>query len=258
MSASCALISGISGYSIGEDKSKSPPITTYDSSPPPPTDDATTIAEQPTEPVSDASVSQPNEGTNPAADTGADTWTAPLVDAGDEVSSPPVVDAGPDVTPPVIDAGPGPVCGPLASRTTCTSNQVCCANLTNYMNACSSASSCPSNATLACSTASDCPTSAPICCAKLSLVTDTLNDLPPKCTATGLSASCATSCNDSPPADWTTCKYPPAGGSGLIRLCSHDKDCTSDTANNACYNFNSAPVSWCSAALAGLEGVHQP
>jgi hypothetical protein len=43
-----------------------------------------------------------------------------------------------------------------------------------------------------------------------------------------------------------------------VRLCSHDKDCASDTANSGCYNFNSAPVSWCSAALAGLEGVHQP
>jgi hypothetical protein len=260
MSASCAAISGLSVYSIGDSSEagpKSVPINMDDSSMPESLDDATTAPVEPVEPVSDAPVSPPVEGMNPA-DTGADSWTAPP-DANDDVSSPPpVVDAGPDVAPPVIDAGPGPTCGPLSSRITCPSTQVCCANLSNYMNACSSASSCSGNTTLSCSTAADCPASAPICCGKLSTVTDAANDLPPKCTATGLSASCAASCADSPPADPTTCKYPPAGGSGLVRLCSHDKDCMSDTANSGCYNFNSAPVSWCSAALAGLEGVHQP
>jgi hypothetical protein len=93
----------------------------------------------------------------------------------------------------------------------------------------------------------------------MTLVADAANDLPPKCTATALYASCAASCNDAPPADWTTCKYP-ASGTGTVRLCSHDSDCTSDTATvgGGCYNFSGAPVSWCSTALAGIEGVHQP
>ena len=189
-------------------------------------------------------------GTEPGGDAESDASAGSGTEGGSGSSSGGNSDSG----------GPGsfPSCGPLASRSKCSVNQVCCANLPAQTNACSSASSCAANSTLACSTASDCPSSAPICCAKMTFVTDAANDLPPKCTATGLSASCASSCNDSPPADATTCTFPPSGGSGLARLCSHDADCTSDTANNGCYNFNGTPVSWCSAALTGLEGVHQP
>ena len=258
VSASCAVISGLSPYSECDNceatsKSQS---TVYDSSTPPPGEDAIATPVEPVEPV-DANVGAPDEGSSPG-DSGADTWGP--ADAQADMASPPL-DAGPDSPAPVIDSGPVtiPSCGPLASRSKCSANQVCCANLSAQTNACSSASSCAANATLACSTASDCPSSTPICCAKLSLVADALNDLPPKCTATGLSASCASSCNDSPPADATMCKYPPAGGTGLVRLCSHDTDCTSDTANPSCYNFNSAPVSWCiNALVSGLEGVHEP
>ncbi len=158
------------------------------------------------------------------------------------------------------DGGPaGMSCGPLASRVHCGANQVCCAALATQVNACAAAGSCASNATLTCSSASDCPSSAPICCAMLAQVPDAQNDLPPKCTSTTLSASCASSCNDAPPSDATTCKFPPTG-TGLVRLCNHDSDCASDTATTGggCYNFDSGPISWCSTALEGLLGTHQP
>jgi hypothetical protein len=257
MSASCEAISGLAQYSPCdncEEAQKSPSTVPDSSVTPPMGEDAISIPEQTTE-ADDAPSATPDVETNPG-DTGADGWTGPPVDAAGDVSSPPL-DAGPDGPPPVIDAGLGTSCG--ASHARCTANQVCCAtNLAMQVNTCGSASSCPANATLNCSTAADCPTSAPICCAKLSLVTDAANDLPPKCTATGLSSSCASTCNDSPPVNPYSCTFPPTGGTGMVRLCSHDSDCTSDTAYNGCYNFNSAPVSWCSTATAGLEGVHQP
>jgi hypothetical protein len=259
VSASCAVISGLSPYSECDtcgSTSKSP-ATVSDSSTPAPGEDVIAPPVETPEPGTDATMGQPDEASSPG-DTGADTWTAPPVDAQD-VASPPI-DAGPDSPAPVIDAGPVILasCGTLTSRMKCNANQVCCATLPAQTNACSSASACPANTTLACFTASDCPSSAPICCAKMTLVTDAAGDLPPKCTATGLAASCASSCNDSPPSNSLSCAFPPSGGTGLVRLCSHDADCTSDTANNGCYNFNGAPLSWCSPALAGLEGVHQP
>jgi hypothetical protein len=74
------------------------------------------------------------------------------------------------------------------------------------------------------------------------------------------SASCASTCNDSPPA--SGCTF-----TGIVRLCTHDGDCGSDTANplgsgpaNQCWNYDGAPESWCtSATVGGLGGgVHQP
>jgi Cellulose binding domain len=189
-------------------------------------------------------------GTEPGGDAESDAGAGSGTEGGSGSSSGGNSDSG----------GPGSVtsCGSLTSRIKCSANQVCCATLPAQTNACSSPSACPATTTLACSTASDCPSSAPICCAKMTLVTDAANDLPPKCTATGLAASCASSCNDSPPANSLSCTYPPSGGTGLVRLCSHDADCTSDTANNGCYNFNGAAVSWCSSSVAGLPGVDQP
>ncbi len=169
---------------------------------------------------------------------------------------------GTDSGAPAIEAGAvgGASCGPLASRTRCNPDQVCCESLAAQTNSCSAPASCASDASLACSTASDCPSATPICCAQMSLIPDAMNDPPPKCTVAGLSASCAARCNESPPADATTCKYPSTGTTGTVRLCSHDVDCVSDTAatGGGCFNFNGDPVSWCSTALAGLLGTHQP
>jgi hypothetical protein len=157
------------------------------------------------------------------------------------------------------DAGPaGPTCGPKGTSFQCNSNQVCCANLSTQTNAC--AATCAANASLSCTTASDCPQSTPICCAQATSTPDSKNDPSPKCTTTALSASCASTCNDSPPA--AGCTF-----TGTIRLCSHDTDCQSDTANplalglaNQCWNYNGAPESWCTNAAAGNGGggVHQP
>jgi hypothetical protein len=123
----------------------------------------------------------------------------------------------------------------------------------------SDSSSGSSSGTLTCSGPSDCPSSAPICCAMLAQVPDAMNDLPPQCVNTILASSCASACKDSPPTDATTCRYPPAG-TGMVRLCNHDVDCATDpaTPGAGCYNFNSAPISWCSTSTAGLLGVHQP
>jgi hypothetical protein len=257
--ASCAALSGIADYSECQDcegSSKSP-STVSDATTPgsPPMEEAST---NPPPPDNDASEGQSDVGVPPDA-AALDVFVNPT-DAQPDGTSPPPVDSGPDSIAPVVDAatGPGPTCGPLASRSRCSGSQICCANLGPQTNSCTAASSCASNATLACSTASDCPGSSPICCAHMTTVPDAAGDLPPKCTATGLSASCAATCSDNPPSDATTCKYPPSG-TGTVRLCSHDSDCTSDTATTGggCYNFNGAPVSWCSTALAGVEGVQQ-
>jgi hypothetical protein len=258
---SCAAISGIADYSECADceGSTQSPSSLSDASTPatPSEDDVSTNPEQ-TPPGNDASEGQPDEGS--PADVAAPDVSEIPADAQSEVASPPPADSGPDSVAPVVDAatGPGPSCGPPASRVQCSGSQICCANLSAQTNACGAASSCASNATLACSTAADCPASTPICCAHMTLAPDAANDLPPKCTATGLSASCAASCNDNPPSDATTCKYPPSG-TGIVRLCSHTADCASDTAiaGGGCYNFSGAPVSWCSTSLAGLEGVQQ-
>ena len=224
--------------------------------PEPPGSDASEIAEDASQPAADVSEARSDDAST-GADAVGDQSSPPPVDGGvADVSAP--RDAGPDVAAP-IDAGVGPSCGPLANRVRCSGSQVCCATFASQSNSCSAPASCSSGATLACSTASDCPSSAPICCGQMTTVPDALGELPPKCTATMLAASCAASCNDLPPSDGTTCKYPPVGV-GTIRLCSHDADCTSDpaTIGGGCYNFNSAPVSWCSTATAGVEGTHQP
>jgi hypothetical protein len=260
-SASCAAVAGLGDYSEctddceGESRS---PSKLLDASqvPDEPVVDAAATTDDLSAPSDDAA--EEGQGSAPP-DAELEASPAP-VDAHADVASSPV-DAAPDSVAPVVDSGPGagPSCGPLASRSRCNGNQVCCANLAAQTNTCSAPASCASNATLACATASDCPASAPICCAQMTLAPDALNDLPPKCTATGLTASCAASCSDNPPSDPTTCKYPPSG-TGTVRLCSHDADCTSDTAviGGGCYNFNGAPVSWCSTSLAGVEGTHQP
>ncbi len=260
-SASCAAVAGLGDYSEctddceGESRS---PSKLLDASqvPDEPAVDAAATTDDLSAPSDDAA----EEGQESApSDAELEASPAP-VDAHADVSSPPV-DAAPDSVAPVVDSGPGagPSCGPPASRSRCNGNQVCCANLAAQTNACAAPASCASNATLACETASDCPASAPICCARMTLAPDAQNDLPPKCTATGLTASCAASCSDNPPSDPTTCKYPPSG-TGTVRLCSHDADCTSDTAviGAGCYNFNGSSVSWCSTSLAGVEGTHQP
>jgi hypothetical protein len=264
-SASCAALSGLGDYRECTDDcegaSKSP-SKALDASQAPgesETADAPATPGDLSAPSGDAG--EGREGSD-AGDLGLDGSPPPtLVDAQIEDVAPLPIDAGSDSMAPGIDSGPGggPTCGPLASRSRCNANQVCCANLAAQTNACGAPASCASIATLTCATASDCPGSAPICCARMTLVPDAMNDLPPKCTATGLSASCAASCSDIPPADPTNCKYPPSG-TGTVRLCSHDADCTSDTAvtGGGCYNFNGAPVSWCSTALAGTEGKHQP
>lgn len=260
--ASCAALSGLQDYSACTencDGTSRGPATVQDASTgTSPDTDASMTTEDASPPVEDVSEARPGDASNPADATGDQSSSPPVDGAVADVSAP--QDAGPDVIAPVDSGGGvGPSCGPLASRTHCSDTQVCCASLATQSNSCSAKASCSSSATLACSTASDCPSSAPICCGQMTLVPDALGDLPPKCTATMLAASCAASCNNLPPSDATTCKYPPVGV-GTIRLCSHDADCTSNlaTLGGGCYNFNSAPVSWCSTLAAGAEGVHQP
>jgi hypothetical protein len=207
----------------------------------------------------------------PAAEVGAEGAEAGIEagDADNEGEGLPPVDSGsPDTGPPPVDSGVdsgsaqpdagiggGPSCGPAGTSVRCNANQVCCANLPAQTNSCAAPASCAANATLTCSTASDCSGIAPICCAQLSLAADAQNDPPPKCTATRLSTSCAATCLDAPPSNPLSCAY----GPGVIRLCSHDADCASDTANPQCYNFNSAPISWCASTLAGAAGgTHKP
>jgi hypothetical protein len=260
-SASCAGLAGLGDYSECTDDcegtSRSPSkLLDASQAPDEPAADAPAPTDDLSAPSDDAN--EDRDG-SVVPDAELEASSAPL-DAHSDVASPPM-DAAPDSVAPVVDSGPGagPSCGSLASRSRCNGNQVCCANPAAQTNTCTASASCASNATLACETASDCPASAPICCAQMTLVPDAQNDLPPKCTATGLAASCAASCSDNPPSDPTTCKYPPSG-TGTVRLCSHDADCTSDPAviGGGCYNFNGAPVAWCSTSLAGVEGTHQP
>ncbi len=201
--------------------------------------------------------------------SGGDDAGGPVEDVGDAVPS---VDSGVDAPPPLeagtggVDAGneagpppaSGPTCGPRGTTMKCDASQVCCANPAAQTNAC--AATCAMNATLSCMTASDCPSSAPICCAHAAFTPDSKNDPPPVCLATAFSASCAATCNDSPPA--SGCTF-----SGTVRLCGHDADCKSDTANplgagsaNQCWNYNGAPESWCTSSTVGNVGggVHQP
>jgi hypothetical protein len=218
-----------SGESVADDANPVGDETPAETGEPNPPDDAN---------VNDASSS--SEAESDARET-PDTGVVTPFDAGAEAeaSSPP--------PPPT-----GPTCGPRGTSNRCTSNQVCCANLTGQTNACSSASGCGSTTTLSCATASDCPSSAAICCAAVILTPDAQNDLPPKCAVTSFSASCASACADTPPA---SCSY-----LGNVRLCSHDADCQSDLLSNQCWNYNNAPESWCTSQAAGQGGggVHQP
>jgi hypothetical protein len=199
-------------------------------------------------PVSEEATTAPDDAASPGQDVST-PWTSGHGDAGDEevADGPlPLTDSGPDVALPdalsdaeagveasLPDAGVGPTCGPLGTLTRCTEAQVCCANPSNETNSC--AATCATDATLRCSVPSDCPAAAPLCCAHLSLT----GSLPP-CTATSFSSVCAATCADNPP---TSCSF-----TGTIRLCAHDSDCTSDSANPLCYNFNNAPTSWCTTS----------
>jgi hypothetical protein len=190
-----------------------------------------------------------NDVSSPPHDSGGADAPPPPAEAG--------IDAGFDAKPP-MESGPPPMtgatCGPRGTGTRCSTGQTCCANLAANTNAC--ATSCPANASLSCATASDCPSSAAICCAQATFTIDSAGDLPPKCAVAAFSASCASSCNDVAP---TSCTY-----IGTIRLCSHDADCQSDSANGLaggqCWNFNSAPESWCTSAAVGTTGggMHLP
>jgi hypothetical protein len=192
-------------------------------------------------------------------EAGVINLTSPI-DSGSDAPAPPP-DAGTDGFDGGSDTGsapPGATCGPKGTTVRCTANQICCANLSQQTNAC--AATCAMNASLSCATASDCPSSAPICCAQAALTPDSKNDPSPRCAETGFSAACVTTCNDLPPS--SGCTF-----TGTLRLCSHDMDCTSDTADpqgaglaNQCWNYNNAPESWCTSATVGSVGggVHQP
>jgi|HubBroStandDraft_6_1064221.scaffolds.fasta_scaffold252531_1 hypothetical protein len=188
-----------------------------------------------------------NEGMDAAADAGADEATDAAIGVGTDAAT----DAGAATGPP---PSTGATCGPLGTTVRCNADQVCCANLSAQTNSCVAPSSCSSNASLSCTTASDCPASAPICCAHVTLTGGTA----PACTASAYYASCESTCSDNPPADG--CIF-----TGIVRLCSHDSDCRSDTANplnlgvaNECWNYNSDPESFCTSAVVGESsgGVH--
>ena len=210
--------------------------------------------------ASDADVFAGDDAAGPVEDADIVDVVLP-VDTGSDAPPPPLeagtvgVDAGNEAGPPPAS---GPTCGPRGATMKCDASQVCCANLAAQTNAC--AATCAMNASLLCTTASDCSSSAPICCAHATLTPDSKNDPAPLCVATAFSASCAATCNDSPPANGCTF-------SGTVRLCGHDTDCKSDTANplgagsaNQCWNYNGAPESWCTSATVGNVGggVHQP
>jgi hypothetical protein len=186
-----------------------------------------------------------SHGPDASSDSGFDAWFDAGFDAGTDAG----FDAGIDTGPPPMT---GPTCGPEGTTARCYAGQVCCADLVAQTNAC--AATCAANAWLSCTTASDCPQSAPICCAQATFTSDSKNDPSPMCVATQLIASCAATCDDSPPANGCTF-------GGTIRLCSHGADCQSDTADplgtglaNQCWNYNSAPESWCTNATVGDLG----
>ncbi len=196
----------------------------------------------PTEEVSEPP--PPSEaGPDDAAPEDADVSVPPM-DSSPDVARPPV-DSGSDADA-AKDAGLGSTCGPLGTSNHCGGSQVCCANLSTQMNAC--AASCNANATIGCTVPTDCPSSAPICCAHM-----TLGGTYPACTVSLFSSTCASTCADAPPAD--LCLFT----NGIIRLCAHDKDCMSDTANMACYQFEGAPEAWCTTMAIGgaASGVPQ-
>ncbi len=200
--------------------------------------------------------SPPEEVSTPvpdAEDENGDGQSADVsapAEAGPDVVSPPPVDGGGDAdavaSPP--DAGLGSTCGPNKTTNRCSGSQVCCADLSTQVNTCTS-SSCPSGATIGCAVPTDCPVSAPLCCASMTLNGGTL----PKCSVSAFSSSCKPTCADNAPA--SGCTF-----TGTVRLCAHDKDCTSDNNGMMCYNFASAPESWCTTMAIGElgEGTHEP
>ncbi len=122
--ASCAALTGIADYSECQDcegSSKSP-STVSDATTPgsQPMDEAST---NPPPPGNDASEGQSDVGA-PPDDAALDVSVSPS-DAQSDAVPPPPVDSGPDSVAPVVDAatGPGPSCGPLASRIRCSGSR---------------------------------------------------------------------------------------------------------------------------------------
>jgi hypothetical protein len=235
----CVALSGISDYAACSD-------TCGDGDGAPPVEDVSIRDVR--MPTKDATMTPevrppPEDTSNPEVreagvdDAGPSEAAAPM-DSGPEVLPPPS-DAGPDVVVGPPDAGLGAHCGDSGTTTRCTGSQVCCANLTTERNAC--ASSCVATATIGCSIPSDCPAGT-TCCGHMQLT----GALPP-CALTSFSTACAATCTESPP---TSC-----ASAGVVRMCVHDSDCMSDTANPVCFNFNGAPTSWCETAAAGAAGL---
>lgn len=194
----------------------------------------------------------PDGGAHPGAS--GDEASSDVLDASNPESSdvalPPGDSSPADAAPPVdaadapagpADAALGPTCGPLGTSNRCPANQVCCANPSTQVETC--ASSCPAADTLACSVPTDCTGFATFCCAHLTLDGGTS----PSCTEAALSASCASTCDDVAPAD--TCTF-----TGTVRLCAHDQGCDFNTTGGLCFNFNNAPVSWCTTMANGVAG----
>jgi hypothetical protein len=194
-----------------------------------------------------------------------DAWTADAATdaetgAGDDSATDAATGAAADAaTDGAVDAGvppsTGATCGPKGTAVRCNASQICCGDLSAETNSCTAPSGCSSNASLSCAKASDCPGAAPICCAHVTLSGGTA----PACTASAYYASCAATCKDNPPANGCTFN-------GIVRLCSSDSDCQSDTANplglgaaNECWNYNNTPESFCTSAVVGQNsgGVHQ-
>jgi hypothetical protein len=207
--------------------------------------------------VRDSGTPTPDRTIPEAGPPSDDSAAPPAPDGGIDASPPDgsaPADSGPDVLPPPVDAAPdadagppdaglGPHCGDAGTSTRCTAGQACCVTPATQRNAC--ASSCTAADTLGCSIPSDCPAGT-TCCAHLQLT----GALPP-CGLTSFSSTCAATCAESVPSS--------CASAAVVRLCVRDSDCTSDTANPMCFNFNSAPVSWCelSASATWGYGVEQ-
>ena len=241
----CVALSGIGDYAAcGDtcDDAAPPPhdASIHDVKPPP--EEATSHVDV-TMPFEDVSM-PPTPEASPSDAGPEDVSDAPM-DAGD--ARPP--DAGSDADagkPP--EAGPpaGPTCGTKGTTTHCTASESCCQTLTTQTNACSSSACTSGQGTLGCQVPADCPASKPICCGTM-----TLTGLAVPCGVTAFATTCASSCADNPP---TSCTF-----NGTVRLCTKDSDCTSDpTAMSMCFNFQSAPVSWCQTAAGAAIGNGVP
>jgi hypothetical protein len=249
----CVGLSGIGGYEACGDSCGDAAATLID---------APIVVDERPASRGDSSQSQEEDVSTPVEEEGVPPTpeASSLDDAQpDDVSAPPPMDSGPDVVTPPIDsgkdvetkpeAGPGvgTTCGPLKTPNHCTTSQICCATLATQMNAC--ATTCAANATIGCTNPTDCPSTAPLCCAHM-----TLGGNFPMCSVSLFASACAATCADNPPSN--LCNF----NDGVIRLCAHDKDCSADTANQKCYQFNNAPEAWCTTAAIGAAGggVDQP